>query len=209
MQSESEVCVIGAGISGILAVKYCLEYGLSVICYEQRSAIGGLWTGSTPDVSQINEDGRPRVAVYETLKMDISRTLTSFTDFPLAESLLPSIDPKDRFLAGKQFLEYLGLFVQHFKLERHVQLSTQVLEVAKIKAEEEEEDEFRWAVTVRREEIEGLATRTSRHRYVIVASGFYSEAFIPEVRNLSEKYRENSSCLHVQQDTCRLVCIVK
>lgn len=182
MQSETDVCVIGAGLSGLLAVKYCLEYGLSVTCYEQRSAFGGLWTGAASNVSQIGDDGRPHVAVYQSLVMDISRTLTSFTDFPLAESLITSLDPKERFLAGKQFLEYLDLFVRHFKIDRFVNLSTRVLEVEKLKTADE--DDFRWSVTVRQKEGEKETIHTSRHRYVIVASGFYSEPFIPEVSNL-------------------------
>lgn len=37
------VCVVGAGASGLPAVKSCLEEGLEVVCYEKTTDVGGLW----------------------------------------------------------------------------------------------------------------------------------------------------------------------
>lgn len=37
------VCIIGAGVSGLPAIKSCLEENLNVICFEKTSQIGGLW----------------------------------------------------------------------------------------------------------------------------------------------------------------------
>ncbi|KAI6224394.1 hypothetical protein M3Y99_01407100 [Aphelenchoides fujianensis] len=37
------VCVVGAGVSGLPAIKACLEEGLEVVCYERTADIGGLW----------------------------------------------------------------------------------------------------------------------------------------------------------------------
>ena len=44
------VAVIGAGASGLPAIKCCLDEGLEPTCYEKRGYIGGLWHYS-PDVS--------------------------------------------------------------------------------------------------------------------------------------------------------------
>ena len=38
-----KVCVIGAGVSGLPAIKSCVEAGLEVVCYERTGDIGGLW----------------------------------------------------------------------------------------------------------------------------------------------------------------------
>ena len=38
-----KVAVIGAGISGLAAIKCCLDEGLQPVCYEQRDGFGGLW----------------------------------------------------------------------------------------------------------------------------------------------------------------------
>lgn len=38
-----KVCVVGAGVSGLTAIKHLLEYGLDVVCYEAGQYIAGLW----------------------------------------------------------------------------------------------------------------------------------------------------------------------
>jgi len=37
------VAVIGAGVSGLSAIKCCLDEGLDVVCFEKRNGLGGLW----------------------------------------------------------------------------------------------------------------------------------------------------------------------
>ena len=37
------VAVIGAGVSGLAAIKCCLDEGLDVVCFEKRNDLGGLW----------------------------------------------------------------------------------------------------------------------------------------------------------------------
>lgn len=38
-----KIAVIGAGVSGLGAIKSCLEEGLEPTCFEKSSDIGGLW----------------------------------------------------------------------------------------------------------------------------------------------------------------------
>jgi dimethylaniline monooxygenase (N-oxide forming) len=52
--TKKRVLVIGAGPSGLCSIKECLEIGLDVICFEQQSNLGGLWTGHS-DWSSIYE----------------------------------------------------------------------------------------------------------------------------------------------------------
>lgn len=40
---EMRVAVVGAGVSGLTAIKCCLEEGLEPTCFEQSRDIGGLW----------------------------------------------------------------------------------------------------------------------------------------------------------------------
>lgn len=37
------IAVIGAGVSGLGAIKICLEEGLQPTCFEESDDIGGLW----------------------------------------------------------------------------------------------------------------------------------------------------------------------
>ena len=38
-----QVAVVGAGVSGLTAVKCCRDEGLDVVCFETRNDLGGLW----------------------------------------------------------------------------------------------------------------------------------------------------------------------
>ena len=44
-----KVCVVGAGVSGLTAIKHLLEYGLEVVCYEAGEHVGGLWRYNPDD----------------------------------------------------------------------------------------------------------------------------------------------------------------
>ena len=43
IMSGKRVAVIGAGASGLTAIKTCLDEGLEPTCFERGSYIGGLW----------------------------------------------------------------------------------------------------------------------------------------------------------------------
>lgn len=43
MSTNLSVCVIGAGIAGLPAIKNSIEHQLNVVCYEQGKDIGGTW----------------------------------------------------------------------------------------------------------------------------------------------------------------------
>lgn len=52
---KMRVAVIGAGASGLPAIKSCLEEGLYPVCFEKRNEIGGLWNyQDTPTEGQSN-----------------------------------------------------------------------------------------------------------------------------------------------------------
>jgi dimethylaniline monooxygenase (N-oxide forming) len=43
MQESKKIAVIGAGASGLPAIKICLEHGFEPVCFEKSGDIGGLW----------------------------------------------------------------------------------------------------------------------------------------------------------------------
>lgn len=40
---KQRVAIIGAGPSGLSAIKECLAAGLEPVCFDQDSQVGGLW----------------------------------------------------------------------------------------------------------------------------------------------------------------------
>lgn len=48
---KRKVAVIGAGVSGLAAIRSCLEEGLEPTCFERSDDVGGLWKFSVSDAS--------------------------------------------------------------------------------------------------------------------------------------------------------------
>jgi len=55
------VAVIGAGVSGLAAIKCCRDEELDVVCFEKRNDLGGLW-----NYTEIVEPGQSNVTRYVT-----------------------------------------------------------------------------------------------------------------------------------------------
>ena len=63
----TKVCVIGAGPSGITALKNLVDQGLDVVCYEYNNQVGGNWV--------FNEKAG-HSSVFETTHIISSKTLS-------------------------------------------------------------------------------------------------------------------------------------
>ena len=74
MPSLPKVCVIGAGASGITAVKALHENGFEVDCYEKSDAVGGNWVWG-------NKNGM--TSSYRSLHINTSRERMEYSDFPM------------------------------------------------------------------------------------------------------------------------------
>lgn len=71
------IAIIGAGCSGLAAIKQLTEIGLhNIVCYERNNWIGGNWAYDlAPDLSSISRH-------THTIS---SKSLSQFSDFPMPE----------------------------------------------------------------------------------------------------------------------------
>uniref|UniRef100_A0A8D2KAZ6 Flavin-containing monooxygenase n=1 Tax=Urocitellus parryii TaxID=9999 RepID=A0A8D2KAZ6_UROPR len=46
-----KVAVIGAGVSGLVSLKCCVDEGLEPTCFERTEDIGGLWSANSDTAS--------------------------------------------------------------------------------------------------------------------------------------------------------------
>jgi len=113
---NSRVAIIGAGCSGIAALKNCLQAGLkNVVCFEQNDDIGGNWIySSQPSHS----------SVCETTHIISSKSLSQYLDFPMPE------DYPD-YPSHEQVLAYFRSYARHFGLYPHIRFRTRVRSVRK------------------------------------------------------------------------------
>ena len=110
-----DVIVIGAGWSGLMATKYCLEAGLRTVALESRDSIGGVWAYT---------DDRRYGGVMKTTRTTSSRCVTEMSDFPMPADypLFPSHD---------QIRAYLEAYCARFSLTEHIRFNQRVTRVAK------------------------------------------------------------------------------
>ncbi|KAK7559274.1 hypothetical protein IWX92DRAFT_385179 [Phyllosticta citricarpa] len=205
------IAVIGAGPSGLAALKYLTSWYLSaenkfkrIIAFEQRSAAGGLWNYTPEDTEDgsfavpktrptrddlekpIWRDGKgnnPQFLspVYDLLETNIPKQLMRFSDLEMPEE--SQLFPKHPTI--KDYLARYAEDVNHL-----VEFETQVLDVrlldSKVDAGALKEQ---WSVKTK-----GVVTGEEKEEIfdaVVVANGHFFVPFIPDspgIKEWHEKY---------------------
>ncbi|WP_088623307.1 NAD(P)/FAD-dependent oxidoreductase [Oceanicola sp. 22II-s10i] len=106
----AEVCIIGAGSSGVTVAKSLKAAGVSFDIFEKGSDIGGMWRYE-------NDNGQS--SCYASLHIDTSRPNLGYPDFPI-DPTLPD------FLSHAQFLGHLERYADHFGIRPLVTFNTEV-----------------------------------------------------------------------------------
>ncbi|MEM9930931.1 MAG: NAD(P)-binding domain-containing protein [Bacteroidota bacterium] len=165
------IAIIGAGCSGITALKNCLAKGLDVTCYEANSDLGGNW---------IYSEQPSHSSVCETTHIISSKTLSAYLDFPMP-------DDYPDYPSHEQVLSYFRSYADHFKLRPHIQFNTPVKEAAL-------QPDQRWLLTLadgRQETFDFLLTANGHHNHPRHPEGIQS-AFTGRYLH-SHDYKHNRS----------------
>lgn len=110
--SESrEVCVIGAGASGLVAARALQRRGIPFRLLERDADVGGTW----------NPDGES-CRVYDSARLITSKRLIQLSELPMPEEWPDFID-------ARQALTYLKGYAHRFNLWEHTELDTTVASV--------------------------------------------------------------------------------
>ncbi|MDI6097983.1 NAD(P)-binding domain-containing protein [Actinoplanes sp. NEAU-A12] len=148
------VCVVGAGASGLTAIKNLRELGFAVDCYERETSVGGAWNWR-----------HDRSPVYAGAHVISSRPLTEFPDFPMPDTW-PDYPHHSR------ILEYLERYAKHFGLGEHIWYGMEVAGIVPV-------DDGRWDVTIR--STGGGTSRVQRYAAVVIANGHNWSPVTPEI----------------------------
>src|SRR5262249_54831832 len=103
------VCVIGAGISGLVTAKVLLEDGFDPLVFEKDGALGGVWSPSR---------------TYPGLCANNTRDTYAFSDHPYPPTA-------GRFPSAEQVRDYLGSYADRFGLRPRLRFRSEVLRVAR------------------------------------------------------------------------------
>lgn len=179
--SQKRVCVIGAGLSGLAATKELVEAGVEVECYDMMPILGGAFAHYTWKGGQLTS----------------STISTWYSDFP--------VEDRQRFMTWREFVDYLGRYVDHFGFRERLNFNCKVEQV-------EELDEG-WRIRFRRanysnghefhpEALEVVEEVFEEHfTHLIMATGLHHVPKIPPIAGLegfggelmhSSEYRDAS-----------------
>ncbi|XP_055924494.1 flavin-containing monooxygenase 5-like [Argiope bruennichi] len=125
---KKTVAVIGAGSSGISAIKVCKEEGIDVVCYEKTNRIGGLWNYAGGQ----NEGA----TVMKSTVINSHKEMSAFSDFPP-----PSHFPN--YMHNSQVQQYFLMYAENFELLPHIRYNHDVVCVSK---SSDYEETGRWKV---------------------------------------------------------------
>jgi len=152
---SKRVLVVGAGPSGLAALKEMLQHGHDAMAVEGASEIGGVF-------------GLNSAKLYEGLHLTSSNFFTAFSDFP-------PLDDAIRYWTAREYGEYLVRYAKHFGLLSRIRLDTQVIR-ARLSSDE------KWEVVVQGSDGQ---TEQLVFEGLVVATGTNQEPHTPEFPGFS------------------------
>ncbi|MHB8532556.1 MAG: flavin-containing monooxygenase [Solirubrobacteraceae bacterium] len=110
MASLPNVCVIGAGVSGLTACKALDDFDVPHTCFEASDEVGGNWYFQNPNGVS---------SAYRSLHIDISKPSISFRDFPMP-------DRYPDYPHHSHIHEWLCDYADAFDVRRNIRFNTRV-----------------------------------------------------------------------------------
>lgn len=155
-----KVAVIGAGLSGLVAIKELIGESHSVVCFEQEDDIGGAF------YNKEDKDG-----IYNYMHLTVSNFFMCFSSFLAQEK-------RRRYWTASEYIEYLQSFCEMFSLKKYIRFNTEVLDVTP-------SDEETWRITYKKpcgeikyEYVDSVA----------ICSGKFKSPFFPDLPGI-DKFR--------------------
>ncbi|KAK7330318.1 hypothetical protein VNO77_24508 [Canavalia gladiata] len=181
---SKNVCVIGAGPSGLVAARELRKEGHKVVVLEQNHDIGGQWLYD-PNVQGEDPLGRNpflkvHSSMYESLRLMSPREIMGFTDFPFSPNYQKGRDTR-RFPSHREFLLYLKDFCEYFRLREMIRFNTIVHYVGPLNYGVSSED-LKWVVRSIEKKSEEVVEQV--FEAVVVATGHYSQPRLPCIQGM-------------------------
>lgn len=148
-----KILVVGAGPSGLAALKELREAGFEAVAVDARETFGGVFAPASG-------------VTFEGLHLTISNLFMSYSDFPAYDA-----DKGVKFWSKQEYFDYLAMYVEHFGLAEHLRLRTRV--------ERAHYEHARGTWTVSMRSGSGKASQETFDK-LIVASGANHTPYVPE-----------------------------
>lgn len=153
---EKRVCVIGAGPSGITAIKNLLDENLDVVAYDRNKDVGGNW---------IYNESESHSSVFETTHIISSKTLSQYEDFTFDEFDKNVAD----YPSHDELRRYFQAYAKKFDLYKVIQFETMVIHCELM-------DDQTWEITTE----QNGNTKKERFTDLVVCNGHHWQPRHPQ-----------------------------
>lgn len=150
------MCIIGAGPSGITALKNLKDKDLEVVCYDRNTEVGGNW---------IFSEDESHSSVFETTHIISSKTLSQYEDFTFDDFDTSVAD----YPSHDELRRYFQAYARNFELYPYIEFNTTVKHCKRLAKNE-------WNITIEQDGQE----RTESFTDLVVCNGHHSVPRIPE-----------------------------
>lgn len=166
----NKIAVIGAGPSGITALKNILDQGLDAIAFDLQDDVGGNW---------IYSEKEGHSSVFETTHIISSKTLSQYEDFTFDD-----FDPgTSDYPSHEELRKYFQAYARHFGLYPHIRFRTLVKHCKRV-------DDKTWEIST---ETDGQE-RTETFSYLVICNGHHWNPRLPNYPgNFSGEYLHSHS----------------
>lgn len=161
-----KVAIIGAGIAGLAACKYCKAAKLEFDCWEQTNNVGGTWVYT--DKTGVDKHGlKIHSSMYRNLHTNLPKETMGYHDFEFDGFEKSYVTPKE-------VMEFLERYTEHFGLREQIKFEHLVMKVDPV--------EGKWSVTtqdlVKDEQVSGI------YDAIFVCNGHYSTPSMPQLKGV-------------------------
>ncbi|XP_039757699.1 senecionine N-oxygenase-like [Pararge aegeria] len=157
------VCIIGAGLAGLISARYLQDEGISFTVLEGTQYVGGTWRYD-PRVGT-DEYGQPlQTSMYKNLRTNLPKPTMELRGFPLPEDA-PS------FMKRETVYKYIEDYVKHFDLEKRIKFLHKVILVSR--------EENIWKV--KHQNVATGEEFEDEYDYVFVATGHFNKPNYPDI----------------------------
>jgi dimethylaniline monooxygenase (N-oxide forming) len=161
VKNAKRVLIIGAGASGMVAIKSCLEEGLLPFCLERSDHIGGMWR-----YSEKVEDGQ--ASVMKSTVINTSKEMMCYSDFPIPAEYA-------NFMHNTQLYKYFEKYADNFRIRDYIKFNHEVIE---LRQAEDFQKTGQWIVDYR-DKTSGQETKGEVFDAVMVCTGHHAEKKMP------------------------------
>ena len=156
-KNHKKVCIVGAGIAGIVSATVLHNDGFDVNLFEKENSIGGVWAPSR---------------AYPDLRANTPGILYAFSDYPYPESA-------EEFPSASQIRNYLQSYTDHFNLRDYIHLSNEVVNISR----QSYSSNSKFKVTVK-DLNRSSGTKQMDFDFVVICNGVFSKPYLPDLEGM-------------------------